>query len=347
MSKPGILITARFDPALLPKLQALILQRKDQAEVVLRDWGPGKKRLEPQELAALLQGKQVLVSEIDPVNEALLSACPTLKVAISCRGNPVNLDIPACTKRGVLCLNTPGRNAEAVADLAVLFMLACARHLVPAHNTIKEGGWTRTAQGGLYWRFQGMDMEHAVAGLVGFGAVARATTKRLRSFGTRVLAFDPYVPPEKVREQGVAPADLPTLLREADFVSLHVHVTPETKHMIGAAQLALMKPTAYLINTARSGAVDQDAMVQALKDKRIAGAALDVFDQEPLPLDSPLRTLDNVVMTPHLGGATPGIVAVQSRTVLEQIEAILAGREPPHMLNKEVAAQAIKAVRGG
>ncbi len=339
MSKPGILITARFDPALLPKLQA-------RAEVVLRDWGPGKKRLEPQELAALLQGKQVFVSEIDPVNEALLSACPALKVAISCRGNPVNLDIPACTKRGVLCLNTPGRNAEAVADLAVLFMLACARHLVPAHNTIKDGGWTRAVQGGLYWRFQGMNMENAVAGLVGFGAVARATAKRLRAFGTRVLAFDPYVPPEKVREQGVTPVDLPTLLRESDFVSLHVHVTPETEHMIGAAQLALMKPTAYLINTARSGAVDQDAMVRALMDKRIAGAALDVFDQEPLPPDSPMRALDSVIMTPHLGGSTPGIVAVQSRTVVEQLDAILDGREPPHMLNRGVAAGAIKVVRG-
>jgi len=339
MSKPGVFITARFDPGLSVRLQA-------RADVALRDWTVSRKRLEPAELAALLRGRQIFVAEIDPVNDALLAACPDLKVVISCRGNPVNLDIPACTRRGVLCLNTPGRNAEAVADLAVLFILACARHHVPAHNVIKEGGWTRTGQGSVYWRFQGRDMEDAVVGLVGLGAVGRAVARRLGGFGSRVLAFDPYVPADKVREAGAEPAGLSTLLRESDFVSLHVHITNETKRMIGEAELALMKPTAFLINTARSGAVDQDAMVRALKERRIAGAALDVFDEEPLPLESPLRALDNVILTPHLGGATPGLVKVQSATVVEQIEAVLDGREPPHMLNREVAQAALAAVRG-
>ncbi len=338
MSKPGILITARFQPELARDLE-------EGADVDLHDWSAARKRMEPGELASRMRGRQIFVTEIDRVDEAMLEACPHLKVVITCRGNPVNVDIPACTRRGVLALNTPGRNAEAVADMAVGLIIACARHLVPAAILIREGGWTGAGQGSVHFRFQGRDMDDATVGLVGLGAVGRAVARRLAGFGARVLACDPYVSRERCAEMGVTLVDLPTLLAEADFVSLHVHVTDETAGMIGEEQFALMKPTAYLINTARAGVVDQDAMVRALKEQRIAGAALDVFAQEPLPADSPLRTLENVILTPHLGGATPGQTRVQSRIVVEQVLALMDGQEPPHMLNPEVAEAAIEALR--
>ncbi|MBI3742842.1 MAG: hypothetical protein HY261_00945 [Chloroflexi bacterium] len=340
MTKPSILITARFDPAIADQLHA-------RADISLHDWAKSGRYKETGELASALKGKRILVTEIDQVNDALLAAAPDVRIVITCRGNPVNLDIPACTRRGVLALNTPGRNAEAVADLTIAYILACARHVVTSANYVAQGGWTshqQQIQGqSVFFRFHGVDMDTATVGLVGLGAVGRGVAKRLQGFGTRVLAVDPYIKPEVAKQASVTLVDLPTLLRESDFVSMHVHVTKETKGMIGAAQFALMKPTAYLINTARSGAVDQDAMVAALREKRIAGAALDVFDTEPLAADSPIRKLDNVIITPHVGGATPGIIKVQSRVVAGQLAAILDGREPPHMLNPEVAKAALRA----
>ena len=338
MSRPGILVTARFHQNMAPQLAK-------RADVAFHDWSTSRKRMDSTELTSLLRGRRILVTEIDQVDQALLEACPDLSVVITCRGNPVNVDIPACTERGVLALNTPGRNAEAVADMAVGLIIACARHLVPAAALIREGGWSATGQRSAYFRFQGIDMDDATVGLVGLGAVARAVRRRLRGFGTRVLAYDPYISAEVFDDLDVVAVDLPALMAESDFVSLHVHVTEETAGMIGEEQLACMKPTAFLINTARAGAVDQEAMYRALKEKRIAGAALDVFSQEPLPADSPLRELDNVILTPHLGGATPGQTKVQTRIVVEQALALLDGREPPHMLNPKVAKTAIEALR--
>ncbi|MCH7554149.1 MAG: 2-hydroxyacid dehydrogenase [Chloroflexi bacterium] len=337
MASLRALITARFDQRYAKEMGGLV-------DAHYHPWDGDAGRLKPEELPTQLQGRQVLVTEIDRVDTALLDECPELKVIITCRGNPVNVEVPACTQRGVLVLNTPGRNAEGVADFAMALLLAAARHIVPAAHLLKEGGWNPRDRGSVYFRFQGTDLDDATVGLVGFGAVARAVARRLKGFGSRVLAYDPYVTPEDMAEQGVKAADLETVASEADFLSIHVHVTPETEGMIGAPLLSLMKPTAYLINTARAGAVDQEALLQALKDKRIAGAALDVFLEEPLPEDSPLRTLDNVVLTPHIAGSSPGQTRVQSQIVLGQLQALAQGNEPPHILNPEVASDVIAAL---
>ena len=225
-------------------------------------------------------------------------------------------------------------------------ILACARHLVPAAALLREGGWNQRDRGSVYRRFEGRDLDDSTVGLVGFGAVARALARRLSGFGTRILAHDPYVEPGVLTEHGVEASDLRTVMAEADFVSIHVPVTDETRRMLGPGQLALLKPTAYLINTGRSGAVDQEAMYDALKGGRIAGAALDVYDEEPLPEDSPLRSLENVILTPHIAGSTPGQIKVQSRMVAEQIQAIVEGREPAHILNVEAAKGALRGFDG-
>ena len=337
MPRPRALITARFDRGIASSLEQV-------AETELRSWEEG--RLDTDALASALAGVQILVTENDRVGEALLSQSPDLRAVITCRGSPVNIDVEACTARGVAALNTPGRNARGVADLAVGFILACERHIVSASVLLHEGGWTRDDRRELYGRFSGRDMDEVTVGLVGFGAVGRALARRLRGFGTRVLAFDPYIPQEVFAEHGVVRSDLDVVLAESDFVSLHVHVTPETRHMIGARELGLMKPTAYLINTGRSGAADQEAMQKALQEGRLAGAALDVYDEEPLPVDSPLRALDNVILTPHLGGATTGPIRVQSEIVREQITAMVQGKQPPHILNAEAAAAALSGLRG-
>lgn len=337
MSKLSVLITARFDP----KAADLFAHR---AGVDFQDWSKRERRgYTVDDLAPILKGKRIFVTEIDRVNDDLLARCPDLRVVISCRGSPVNVDIPACTKHGVLVLNTPGRNAEGVADLAVGGMIVMARRVIPAANLTKQGGWA-TNQGSVYFGFQGSDLSDASIGLVGLGAVAKAVARRLRGFGARILACDPYAPDETFKQLGVIRADLATVVKEADFLSIHVHVTPETKGMIGKAQFAMMKPSAFLINTARSGAVDTEAMVEALRTKRIAGAFLDVFDKEPVAADNPLCALDSVVMTPHIGGSTPGQTREQSRIVADQIIAILDGKQPPHMVNPEVAEKALKGL---
>lgn len=337
MARPRALITARFDPGIASSLEQV-------AEAELRNWEEG--RLDTDALASALAGVQILVTEIDQVDEALLRQCPDLRAVITCRGSPVNIDVEACTARGVAVLNTPGRNARGVADLAVGFILACERQIVSASVLLHEGGWTRGDRRELYRRFSARDMDEVTVGLVGFGAVGRALARRLRGFGTRVLVFDPYIPQEVFAEHDVVRSDLDVLLAESDFVSLHVHVTPETRHMIGARELGLMKPTAYLINTGRSGAADQEAMQAALQEGRLAGAALDVYDEEPLPVDSPLRALDNVILTPHIGGATTGPIRVQSEIVREQITAMVQGKEPPHLLNAEAGVAALSELRG-
>lgn len=335
MSKPNVLITARFDA----KIAESFVHR---ANVEFQDWSKRERRgYTVDDLAPILKGKHIFATEIDRVNEELLALCPDLRVVISCRGTPVNVDIPACTKRNVLVLNTPGRNAEGVADLAIGGMIVLARHVVTSATLVKQGQWG-LSQGSFYFRFQGYDLSEATVGLIGLGAVARGVARRLQGFNTRILAYDPYAPDEVFKQNGVTRADLATVLREADYLSIHVHVTPETKAMIGKAQFAMMKPTAFFINTARSGVVDTDAMVEALKNKRIAGAFLDVYDKEPLPADSPLLALDNVVLTPHIGGSTPGQTKEQSRIVADQVVAILDGKKPPHMLNQEVAEKALR-----
>jgi phosphoglycerate dehydrogenase-like enzyme len=322
-----IFVTARLEAPDLERLRA-------HCAVEVADWYQG--RLAAAELAERLRGAAILITEIDAVDESLLAQAPDLRVVIDCRGNPVNVDVPAATSRGVLVVNTPGRNADSVAEVTVALILVCAHKIYEAARAVAAREWGRPGTGSLYRRLQGIELGGRTVGLVGFGAVGRGVARRLAAFGCRLLAYDPYVSDAEADALGTKLVDLDTLCAESDFLSLHVHVTPETEGMIGAAQLRQMKPSAYLINAGRAGAVDEEAFYAALRENHIAGAALDVYHREPLPPESPLFDLPNVVLLPHIAGNTADIPRHQSRIAVEEVERLLRGERPRAVVNPEV-----------
>ncbi len=268
----------------------------------------------------------------DPVDEALLQAAgPGLRVISQMAVGVDNIDLAACTRRGIAVGHTPGVLTETTADLAVALLLAAARRLPEAQTAVKAGQWTT-------WKplwLAGRDLHGSTVGIVGLGRIGRAVARRLRGFGCRLL----YTGPRPVRgaeDLGARFVGLEELLRRSDFVTLHCPLTPRTRRLIDRGALALMKPTAILVNTSRGAVVDPDALFEALAAGRIAGAALDVTDPEPLPPDHPLLSLPNCLVVPHIGSAS---VATRTRMAVMAAENLLAGLrgEPlPHCANPEV-----------
>nr|WP_290667432.1 phosphoglycerate dehydrogenase [Ardenticatena sp.] len=231
-----------------------------------------------------------------------------------------NIDLRAATERGIIVVNAPTANCIAAAEHAIALMFAVARNIPQAHQAMQRGEWDRH-------RFVGTAVVDKVMGIVGFGRVGGEVARRARGLGMRVLAYDPYLPRERAEALGVELVSLEALLATADFVSLHVPLVESTRHLIDAERLASMKPTAYLINVARGGVVDEDALVQALDEGRLAGAALDVFAEEP-PRDTRLATHPKIVTTPHLGASTTeaqiGVATEVARAVLMSLRGDLA-----------------------
>jgi D-3-phosphoglycerate dehydrogenase len=326
------LITASFDPAAKARLAR-------HMEVVHEDW---KERqsiyFDGAEFARRITevGADVLIVEADLVHAEVLDACP-LKMIGVCRGDPVNVDLALATRKGIPVFHTPGRNADAVADLTVAFILMLARHLPAVWNAYRSSEAARVERASdyleMYTRFTGVELGGLTIGLVGLGAVGREVGGRLAAFKARLLAHDPYAldPPA-----GVTLCDLEPLLRDADVVSLHAPVTPETQGLLSAERLALMKPTALFVNTARAALTDEDALYEMLRAGRIAGAALDVLAEEPLQPGNRFLALPNVVVTPHLGGATTDVTRHQSDIVVEAMERWLRGERPRWIANPAV-----------
>jgi D-3-phosphoglycerate dehydrogenase len=275
---------------------------------------------------AKAEGANVLIVEADSVKGPVLDL-PLIAVA-STRGDPNNVDIPACTAAGIRVLNAPGRNADAVAEMAVALLFAVNRGVLPADADVRKGD---VYVGGTipYQRFRAWELNGRTAGLVGLGAVGRALRWRLQGLGMNVIAYDPY--------NAEATHSLDDLLAEADVVSMHAPVTPDTTGMIGEAQFAAMREGAVFINTARAQLHDTDALVAALQSGRLSGAGLDHFVGEFLPTDHPLTTMTNVVLTPHIGGATYDTEARQAGMIADDLERLLAGEQPRFLINPEVA----------
>jgi D-3-phosphoglycerate dehydrogenase / 2-oxoglutarate reductase len=252
-----------------------------------------------------------------------------LRAVASTRGDPTNVDIPGATAAGIPVLNTPARNADAVAEMAVALLLAATRHLVTADADVRSGNMFR--DGTIpYQRFRGWEIAGRTAGLVGLGAVGRALRWRLSGLGLQVIAYDPY--------NDEALHSLDELLGEADIVSLHAPVTDDTVGMIGAEQFAAMRDGVVFLNTARAQLHDTDALVGALHAGKVAAAGLDHFAGEWLPTEHPLVRMSNVVLTPHIGGATWNTEARQAQMVADDLEALLSGNTPAHIVNPEVLA---------
>jgi D-3-phosphoglycerate dehydrogenase len=280
-----------------------------------------------EQLAARLTevGATVLVVESDSVKGPVLDL-PLLAVA-STRGDPNNVDLTAATKAGVPVINAPGRNADAVAEMAVALLFAVRRGVVGADADVRTGQIYR--DGTIpYQRFRAWELNGQTAGLVGLGAVGRALRWRLEGLGLDVVAYDPY--------NAEAKHSLDEVLATADVISMHAPVTDETTGMIGAAQFAQMKPGVLYINTARAQLHDTDALVDALSSGQVGGAGLDHFVGEHLPDGHPLIAMSNVVLTPHIGGATWDTEARQSQMVADDLERLLRGERPVHLANPEV-----------
>ncbi len=242
-----------------------------------------------------------------------------------------NIDVAAATARGIPVGNTPGILTDATADMAFALMMAAGRRVVEAEKFLRAGKWKTWGPSMLL----GMDFAGATLGIIGFGRIGQAVAKRASGFDMRVLYYDPGASPSDPNLPAVS-TDLNTLLRESDFVSIHVPLTPETRHMVNAELLAKLKPNAVLVNTSRGAVLDQAALYETLKEHRIFAAALDVTDPEPLPLDSPLLELDNCIILPHIASAS-----VQSRDMMAYLSAKnliagLNGERLPHCVNPEV-----------
>jgi D-3-phosphoglycerate dehydrogenase len=319
------LVLAPFDGPSLERLRA-------RFDVVYEPWTETRRLHGPQELAQRLRDGafEAVVVEADfLLREAFES--PSLRIAGACRNAPNQVDLRAAAELGIPVVHAAARNNEAVAELAIGFMLGLARHIPRAHAFVSSGSWTNPVLD--YEQFRGRELHASVVGIVGLGQIGREVARRAACLGARVLAADPYVDRQRAAAAGARLLSLPALLRRADFVTLHTG--PVQRPLLDAAALDLLRPVAYVINTGAPGALDYDALAERLAARRIAGAALDVFPGFVLAPDSPLRALDNVILAPHMGGATAETVARHSRMIVEDIERFLDGKRPRRLANPD------------
>jgi D-3-phosphoglycerate dehydrogenase len=276
-------------------------------------------------LQAVAAADALVVRSRVRVDAAVLEAGPRLRVVGRAGVGVDNVDVDAASRRGVLVVNVPDGNTVAAAEHTFALLLAVARHVVPAAGSLRSGRWERQ-------RFVGVELRGKVLGVVGLGRIGREVAARARAFGMDVLAHDPYLTSDAVAALGARPRDLDALLAESDFVTLHVPLTPHTRGFIGRAQIARMKPGAFLVNCARGGLVDERALYEALVGGHLAGAALDVFAEEP-PGDNPLLGLENVVATPHLGASTREAQVTVAALVADYVARVLAGEPVESAVN--------------
>jgi D-3-phosphoglycerate dehydrogenase len=276
-------------------------------------------------LRAIGDADAILVRSATKVDAEALEAAPRLSVVARAGVGLDNVDVKAATQNGVMVVNAPTSNIVSAAELAVALMLAAARHLSPAHAALRNGEWKRS-------RYTGIELYEKTVGIVGLGRIGVLVAQRLSAFGMKVIAYDPYVQAGRAAQMGVRLVGLDDLLTESDFMSVHLPRTPETLGLVGEEQLAKVKPSLVLVNAARGGIVDEQALYNALKEGRIAAAGLDVFAKEPCT-DSPLFELENVVATPHLGASTEEAQEKAGIAVARSVRLALSGELVPDAVN--------------
>jgi len=316
MSKPVVLIAEELSPATIAVLG-------DQFEIRHCD-GANRAELLP----ALASANAVLVRSATKMDAEAIVAAPNLKVIARAGVGLDNVDIPAATAAKVLVVNAPTSNIVSAAELAVSLLLAVARNVVPANLALKNGQWKRS-------QFGGVELQDKTVGIIGIGKIGMLVAQRLAGFDMKFVAYDPYVKSAPSGGPEIKMVSLDELLGASDFVTIHIPKTAETKGLIDSAALAKMKPTAFVINAARGGVLDEVALFDALTAGTIAGAGLDVYATEPCT-DSPLFALDNVVATPHLGASTEEAQEKAGVAVAESVVAAFAGIEVPGAVNAEL-----------
>lgn len=332
---------------------------RERAEVVEMGWGKTGVKLTEEEMAAALQDADILLVGYEQVSGDVILNAPKLKLIGCSRANPVNINCAAVNQREIPLIYTPGRNANTAAEFTLGLMLSVSRNISQAFHALKSNQylgdpmdhfsgsdskedvvWTLDGPS-PYKDFRGVELCGRTLGLVGLGAIGARVARFAQGFEMRVISYDPYLAPERASELGVELVSLDELLRESDFISVHCKVSDETKGLLGKREFSLMKPSAYVINTARAVIIDQEALIDALQNRKIAGAALDVYWYEPLPCNHPLLSMKNVTLTPHLGGATEDVPMRHSKMIVDDVIAWMDGRQPERVYNR-----AELAVRG-
>jgi len=322
--KPKVYVTRE-----LPERGLKIIKESFDAEV-WPEYSPPPKEVIIKKVADIDALVPLLSDKIDA---QVFDAAPKLKIVAQMAVGFDNIDLKEAIKRGIHVTNTPGVLTETTADFAWALLMAVARRVVEADRYIRNGEWKASWHPSM---LVGRDVYGATIGVVGAGRIGSAVAKRAKGFNMRILYYNPSARPALEKELGAKRVDLDTLLRESDFVSVHVPLIKATYHMISAEQLELMKRTAYLINNSRGPVIDEKALYKALKEGRIAGAALDVFEQEPTSRDNPLLKLDKVVVAPHTSSASHETRSRMAEMVAENLVAFFKGRIPPNLVNREV-----------
>ena len=325
MAKPKVYVTRE-----LPERGMKIIKERFDAEV-WPEYGPPPKT----EMIRKARDVDALVTLLsDKIDAEVFDAAPKLKIVAQMAVGFDNIDVAEATWRGIYVTNTPGVLTETTADFAWALLMAVARRVVEADKYVRSGQWKVSWHPSM---LLGRDVYGATLGIVGAGRIGTAVARRAKGFNMKILYYDVVpMPPEIEKELGAKRVDLDTLLRESDFVSIHVPLIKETYHLINEEKLKLMKKTAYLINNSRGAVVDEKALYKALKKGWIAGAALDVFEQEPTPLNNPLLKLDNVVVAPHISSASYETRSRMAEMVAENLVAFFEGKTPPNLVNPDV-----------
>ena len=288
---------------------------------------------DPQAIAEFVADAQVIVTQVAPISRQLIERASHLQIIAAARGGPVSVNIAAASAHGIPVVFAPGSNAQAVAEFTLGLILAESKHIARSHRALVDGIWRVDA---YYYDRAPRELRGQTIGIIGFGHIGQLLVPYLHALGMRVLVYDPYVSAGRCAELGVQCVELPVLLAESDFVTLHARVTPETRGMMGAAQFAQMKQGAYFINSARGPLVDYDALYAALASGHLAGAALDNFHEEPPPADWPLFKLDNVTVTPHIAGSSRETARRKVEMVLQDVANFYARHPLLHCANPAV-----------
>ena len=324
MSLPKVYITRPLPTKAVERLAA-------RYDVKMR---PEDAPLDPAQLAESCREIEGLMATGVRVSEDVVAQAPRLRAVANVGVGYDNIDVAACTRRGIPVTNTPDVLTETTADLAFALLMAAPRRLVECDRYVREGQW-QSSKWELLW---GSDIYGKTLGVYGLGRIGKAVVRRARGFSMRVIYYDVVRPTPSLEEElGAQFVERETLLREADILTLHVPLTPETHHLVGARELSMLKPTAFLINAARGKCVDEAALVEALQSKRLAGAGLDVFEHEP-HVHPELLSLPNVVLAPHVGSATGQTRLAMAMLAVENLVAALDGRRPPNLVNPEIYA---------
>jgi len=324
MVKPKVFVTRE-----IPEKGLNIILERFNAKV-WREYTPPPKEVIIEEAKHVDALVTLLTDKID---KEVLDVAKNLKIIVQYAVGYDNIDVEECTRRGIYVTNTPEVLTEATADFTWALILAVARRVIEADKFVRRGEWEKSRTGWHPKMLLGTDIHGKTLGIIGLGRIGTAVARRAKGFNMKIIYYSRSRKKNIEKELGLKFVDLDTLLREADFVSIHVPLTEETVHMVGERELKLMKNTAFLINSSRGKVIDEKALYKALKEKWIAGAAMDVFEEEPTPANNPLLELENIVVAPHIASATHETRSRMAEMVAQNLIAYFEGKIPPNLVN--------------